>query len=336
MSFSASSPRGLIVGFVAFATKELDELRNKVPIAYLESKTRDEFFEDCKTKYKTVEVLILDYSHIGPFDKEFVNYLPASVKFIVLPVAGYDWLDVDACTARGIRVSNTPSAVDAATADTACILILSAFRNSSQAERNLRQGCWRHGVRLGNDPEGKILGILGLGGIGKAVAKRMNGFDMKIQYHNRTRQASEVEHQYNATYVDFETLLKTSDCIYVSVPLNKTTFHLLDSPQFAMMKDGVIVVNTARGKVINESALVNALENGKVSAVGLDVFEHEPDVIHPGLLTHPHSTLLPHIGTSTKESEHMMEVVYLRNFDAALTKDTLVNPIPEHKHLFEQ
>ncbi|KAI7853496.1 2-hydroxyacid dehydrogenase [Circinella umbellata] len=332
----ASSPRGLIVGAINFATKELDELRKIVPIEYISSKTRNEFFEDCQTKYKDVEVVFIGISSVGPFNKEFVDNLPPKTKFITFHAAGYDGLDLEACDARGIRVSNTPSAVDAATADIACILILSAFRNAYQAEHNLREGRWKNGVSLGRDPEGKTLGILGLGGIGKAVAKRMHGFDMKIQYHNRTRQSPEVEKQYNAAYVDFETLLKTSDCIYVSVPLSKATFHLLDSPQFALMKDGVVIVNTARGKVINENALVNGLENGKVSAVGLDVYEGEPHVIHPGLLSHPHSTLLPHIGTYSKETMYKMELVCLQNFDAALTKNTLVNPIPEHYHHFKK
>ncbi|KAG2220753.1 hypothetical protein INT45_012246 [Circinella minor] len=274
----------------------------------------------------------------------------------IIFLRGYDYLDIDTCTARGIYVSNTPSAVDAATADTGCLLILSAFRNASQAERNLRKGRWSNGVSLGHDPEGKTLGILGLGGIGEAVDKRIHGFDMRIQYYNRTCQALEskpssissphitannvfmapytIEEQYHATYVDFQTLLKTSDCIYVSVPLTKATFHLLDSPQFAMMKDGVIIVNTSRGKVINESALVNALEYGKVAAVGLDVFEQEPEVIHPGLLSHPHSTLLPHIGTSTKESMRKMELVVLKNAEVALTLNTLITPIHEHKQFF--
>lgn len=144
---------------------------------------------------------------------------------------------------------------------------------------------------MGTDPEGKVLGILGMGGIGKAVAKRMLGFDMKIQYHNRSRLDAEgkgickvfeiyvayiplvVENQFNATYVDFETLLRTSDILFVSVPLSKATYHLLDTPQFSMMKKGAILVNTARGAVIRESALVRALESGKLLAVGLDVFE---------------------------------------------------------------
>lgn len=236
-------------------------------------------------------------------------------------------------------------------------------------------GRWRHGVPFGNDPEGKTLGILGMGGIGKALAKRMLGFDMKIQYHNRTKLDAEgteemhklwytlgnstatdylvcvVENKYQASYVDFDTLLRTSDCIFISVPLNKSTYHLIDGPELAKMKDGVIIVNTSRGKVIREASLSRALETGKVAAAGLDVFEgvselffltpslsnldlKEPDVIHPGLLSHPRCTLLPHVGTNTQETMHAMEVVCLNNFETALTKGTFINPIPEQKHLF--
>lgn len=143
-----------------------------------------------------------------------------------------------------------------------------------------------------------------------------------------------MEKQYNVTYVDFETLLKTSDIISVSVPLNKATTHLLSFREFALMKRGVVVVNTARGKVINETALVQALETGKVLSAGLDVYEDEPKV-HPGLLTHPRSVLLPHIGTYTNESQTKMEDLVMDNLVSALTKNTLITPVPEHRHFFK-
>ncbi|KAI8086027.1 D-isomer specific 2-hydroxyacid dehydrogenase [Halteromyces radiatus] len=230
-------------------------------------------------------------------------------------------------------VSHTPTAVDNATADIAVLLILNCCRNAYQAEENLRQGRFRHGVSMGIDPEGKTLGLLGMGGIGKTIAKRMSGFEMNIIYYNRTRLPMQVEQQYNATYVDFETLLKTSDILSVSVPLNKQTTHLLSFREFALMKQGVVLVNTARGKVINEAALVQALESGKVLAAGLDVYEEEPKV-HPGLLTHPRSVLLPHIGTYTNESQKKMEDLVLDNLVAAMKDQTLITPVPEHKSFF--
>jgi D-3-phosphoglycerate dehydrogenase len=135
-------------------------------------------------------------------------------------------------------------------------------------------------------------------------------------------------------HVDFETLLKTSDIISVHCPLNAQTTHLLSFKEFAMMKDDVIIVNTARGKVINETALVNALERGKVLAAGLDVFEEEPKV-SDGLLTHPRSVLFPHIGTYTNESRYNMEKLVLDNVVAALEEKKLVTPVPEHKKYFQ-
>jgi D-3-phosphoglycerate dehydrogenase len=136
------------------------------------------------------------------------------------------------------------------------------------------------------------------------------------------------------TYADFETLLQTSDIISVHCPLNQATTHLIDYKEFAMMKDNVILVNTARGKVINEAALVNALERGKVLSAGLDVFEDEPQV-SAGLLSHPRSVLLPHIGTFTNESQYKMEKLVLDNMIAALENDTLITPVPEHKKFFQ-
>lgn len=144
-----------------------------------------------------------------------------------------------------------------------------------------------------------------------------------------------VEEKYNLIHVDFETLLKTSDIISVNCPHTAETTHLLSYREFALMKRGVIIVNTARGKIINEAALVGALERGQVLSAGLDVFENEP-VVHPGLLSHPRCVLLPHIGTYTNESQYKMEKLVLDNLVKAIEEDTLLTPVPEHKKYFEQ
>ncbi len=153
---------------------------------------------------------------------------------------------------------------------------------------------------LGHDPEGKTLGILGMGGIGSAVARRAAPFDMNIQYHNR-RPVDADQNPTNAKFVSFEELLSTSDVISVHLPLSDTTRHLIGRAEFAMMKEGVVIINTARGKIIDEEALVEALDNGKVFAAGLDVYEHEPD-IHEGLIKSDKAVLLPHVGTATFET----------------------------------
>lgn len=211
-------------------------------------------------------------------------------------------MDVHACIARGIAVSNTPSVVNAATADTTMLLLLAALRRARIPQTALLQGQWSRTTPLGRDPAGLTLGILGLGGIGAAVARRAAAFDLKVQYHNRSP-VSVVGADVNAKYkyVSFAELLATSDIISVHVPLSAATWHLIGTSEIDQMKDGVILINTARGPVVDEEALVAGLASGKIWSAGLDVFEHEPEV-HPGLLANDHAVLLPHIGTATVDT----------------------------------
>ena len=185
----------------------------------------------------------------------------------------------------------------------------------------LRRNQWRgtSPPPLGHDPEGKVLGILGMGGIGRNLKKKMEGFRMTVQYHNRNKLSDELSA--GARYVDFEELMKTSDVLSLNLPLNvrfprsssshssliscllgcqTSTRHIISTPQFTLMKPGVVIVNTARGGVMDEAALVKALDEGTVASVGLDVFEEEPE-IHPGLVKNEKVTLLPHLGTYTVE-----------------------------------
>lgn len=155
---------------------------------------------------------------------------------------------------------------------------------------------------LGHDPEGKVLGILGLGGIGSALALRAAPFDFQIQYHNRNPIQDPSRNPTNAKYVSFEELLRTSDVISIHLPLSDATRGIVGTKEFSMMKDGVVIVNTARGAVMDESALVDALDQGKVFAAGLDVYENEPEV-HPGLIRNDNVLLLPHVGTATVETQ---------------------------------
>ncbi len=161
-------------------------------------------------------------------------------------------------------------------------------------------GKWRGNFSLAHDPKGKTLGILGMGGIGQAVARRAKPFGLKIQYHNRRRLAADKEE--GAQYVTFERLLETSDILSLNLSLDASTRHIIGREQFAQMKDGVVIVNTARGRLMDEGALVDALRSGKVWTAGLDVFEEEPK-IHAGLLENENVMLLPHIGTSTYETQ---------------------------------
>jgi glyoxylate reductase len=164
----------------------------------------------------------------------------------------------------------------------------------------LPPGKWRGNFALGHDPKDKVLGILGMGGIGSAVAHRARAFGMKIQYHNRHQLPPTKEA--GAKYVSFDELLRTSDVLSLNLALNASTRHIIDKEQFAQMKDGVVIVNTARGPLMDEAALVEALKSGKVWTCGLDVFEEEPK-IHPGLLECERAVLLPHVGTGTFETQ---------------------------------
>lgn len=191
-------------------------------------------------------------------------------------------------------------------------------------------GNWRGNFALGHDPKNKVLGILGMGGIGSAVAQRAKAFGMKIQYHNRRRLPAEKEE--GAKYVTFDELLETSDVLSLNLSLNPSTRHIIGKREFEKMKDGIIVVNTARGPLIDEAALVDALKSGKVWSAGLDVFEEEPK-IHPGLLEAENVVLLPHMGTATYETQRDMELLVLNNLKSAIQSDKLLTQVPEQKEV---
>ena len=209
--------------------------------------------------------------------------------------------------------------------------MIGALRKATNPMIAVRKGEWRgSGYGLGHDPKRKTLGILGMGGIGQAVAARAKPFGMSIQYHNRNRLP--VDQEQGAKYVSFEELLKTSDVLSLNLALNAKTRHIISKPQFEMMKDGICIVNTARGPIIDEAALVDALNSGKVSSAGLDVFEEEPK-IHPGLLENNNAFLLPHLGTSTYETQKAMELLVLDNLRSAIEGKGLLTPVPEQKDM---
>ncbi|KAK4693653.1 glyoxylate reductase, partial [Lecanoromycetidae sp. Uapishka_2] len=267
----------------------------------------------------------------GRFDQELVDVLPSSLKFVSHNGAGYDSIDAAACAARGISVSNTPGAVDACSADTAIFLILGALRRIHIPYTAIRAGKWRGRMGLTHEPEGKTLGILGMGGIGTAVARRAQPFGLHVQYHNRSC-VPEQQNMVGAKYVSFEELLETSDIISVHLPLNASTYGLISYPEFAKMKDGVVLVNTARGPIVNEDALVEALESGKMWGAGLDVHEHEPEV-HSGLIENENCVLLPHVGTATVETQRKMEVLVVENVRSALERGCLLTPVQETRKM---
>ncbi|QRW25345.1 ubiquitin family protein [Rhizoctonia solani] len=294
----------------------------------MKSKSRAQFYEELSTTYANITGI---YRHntsadfIGIFDKELIEKLPSSVKWIAHNGAGYDQIDVAVCKARGIGVSNTPGAVDDGTATTALYLLISACRQFSIAERNVREGKWKGGLAPAHDPSALTLGILGMGGIGGHFAKLARAFPMKrILYHSRNPVKDAPE--WAEYYPDKEKMLAEIDVLSVHVPLNEKTVHLVDEKAIRAMKKGSIIINTARGKVIDEEALIHAIEDGHLYAAGLDVYPNEPQV-NPKLFTFRNVTLLPHMGTETQESQHGMEVRALGNLKDFLegrpVKDTV-------------
>lgn len=270
----------------------------------------------------------------GRFDQELVDVLPKSWRYLCHNGAGYDQIDPDACSQRDppLYVSNVPSAPDDATADTAIFLMLGALRNFNVSMAALRREEWKGkpAPALGHDPQGKILGILGMGGIGRNMSKKAAAFGMTTIYHNRRK--LDDEKAGGAEYVFLEDLLKRSDVLSLNLPLNPKTRHIISTEQLKLMKPSSIIVNTARGAVIDEAALVKALDEGTIAGAGLDVFEEEPK-IHPGLVKNERVILLPHMGTWTKETQTKMEVWVIDNIRRALSEGKLLSIIPEQESL---
>jgi lactate dehydrogenase-like 2-hydroxyacid dehydrogenase len=257
-----------------------------------------------------------------------IEQLSASVKIISAYSAGTDHIDLEAARARGIRVANAPDAVTIATAEIAMLLILGSARRVGEGERLLRAREW-HGwhprFMLGHRLDGKRLGILGMGQIGQALAKRARAFDMIVHYHNRTRLPPEKER--GAIYHDsFESLLGVIDVLSINAPATPATRHILNAGTIALLPHGAIVVNTARGDLVADEDLIEALKSGQVGYAGLDVFQGEPD-INPGYFALPNALLLPHMGTSAVEARDEMGFTALDNADAVLAGREPLYPV---------
>ena len=230
---------------------------------------------------------------------------------------GYDNVDVQACTRRGVLVTNTPGVLDETTADFAWALMLAVARRVVEADQYVRSGSWQgwsFEQYCGTDIWGKTLGIVGFGRIGQAVARRALGFEMKVIYNSRKRVAPEIEKQLHAEYRDMNALLAESDFISLHVPLSGDTRQMFDAPKFFRMKPTAFLINTSRGPVVDEAALVHALETKKIAGAGLDVFEQEP-FVHPGL-KRPNVVLAPHLGSASTETRARMALTAAQNIAA--------------------
>ena len=262
-----------------------------------------------------VDAIVPCHSEI--FDAATVARLDPRLKIVANHSVGVDHCDLEALKARGIVVTNTPDVLNDATAEIVMLLLLGAARRAVEGDRTVRSGAWTDwhpSFLLGRQVTGRRLGILGMGGIGKVVARRARGFDMEVHYHNRTRLPADEEA--GATYHDtLEGLFAASEFLSVNCPATPETRHVVNRETLAMLPEGAILVNAARGAVVDEGAVLEALESGRLAAAGLDCFEREPGG-NPAFAAHENVFMLPHLGSATVQTRDAMGARALDNLDA--------------------
>jgi glyoxylate reductase len=285
--------------------------------------------------YSSAEIIAAAVGHDGilccsteKFSADVICALPESVKILATFSVGYEHIDVPAAAKRGLKVTNTPDVLNDATADITMLCLLAAARRGAEGDRLVRADQWKGWhttMMLGTHVTGKRLGIFGMGRIGRAVAQRGRGFGMDIHYHNRSRLDHALEQ--GATFHEtLESLLAVSDFFSINAPSSAQTLKFLNAERIALLPDGAVVANTARGNMVDDDALIAALQSGKVSAAGLDVFDGEPN-IHPGYRSLDNVFLLPHLGSATHETRDAMGFCCLDNLDAFFSGKPCPTPL---------
>lgn len=257
------------------------------------------------------------------------------LKAVCNMAVGYNNIDVDAATRAGVMVTNTPFVLNETTADFGWALLMAAARRITESEHFLRAGQWQkwcYDSFVGADLHGSTLGIIGMGRIGQAIARRSTGFDMQVIYHNRSRLASELEARANnARYVGREELLRTADHVMLVMPYSPALHHTIGEAEIALMKPTAVLVNIARGGIVDDAALIRALRERRIAAAGLDVYENEP-AFNPGFLSLSNVVLTPHIASASVATRLAMANCAAANLIAALSgrePPNLINPIPK-------
>jgi glyoxylate reductase len=262
-------------------------------------------------------------------DEELLEAAGPGLRCVANVAVGYDNVDVAAAARRGVVVTNTPGVLDDATADLTLALILAATRRVAEGDRLVRSGepwSWGMHFMLGSSLRGKLLGIVGLGGIGTRVAERARAFGMRIAYHSRRPAPAEAVAALEAERLPLERLLAEADVVSLHCPLTPETHHLIGAAELAAMKQSAVLVNAARGPVVDEAALAEALASGQIAAAGLDVYEHEPRV-EPGLLGLDNVVLSPHLGSATVETRTAMAELAARNAISVLRGEEPLTPV---------
>jgi glyoxylate reductase len=262
-------------------------------------------------------------------DEEVIDRSPG-LKVIGNYAVGFDNIDIEHASRKGIPVINTPGVLTDATADLAFALLLASARRIAEGDRFIREGrfiSWGPKLMLGKDVQRATLGVVGAGKIGEAVLKRGKGFEMKLLYHSRSRKPK-IEGELGAEYRDLDALLKESDFVSLNCPLTEETYHMIEKRELELMRSDAILINTARGPVVDEKALHQALENGIIGGAGLDVFEEEPKV-YPELMELDNVTMVPHVGSSTVSTRRKMAFMVIEGMIKAFAgkmPENIVNP----------
>ncbi len=281
--------------------------------------------DEIKSKVQDADALITLLS--DSITEDILSHAP-KLKIIANYAVGFNNIDIKAAQKRGVVVTNTPDVLTAATADLTWALIMAVSKRIVEADRFVREGefsGWQPQLFLGGDVSGKTLGIIGAGRIGRAVAQRAAGFDMTVYYFSPNRK-TKWERKSGAIYGSVEEVLEQSDFISLHCPINESTYHLLDAGRIAHIKPGAYLINTARGAVVDEQAMIRALQSGQLSGAGLDVYEFEPEISEP-LKQLNNVVLLPHIGSATKGTRNEMARICARNIIAVLEGNAPLTPV---------
>ncbi len=319
-----------------FVTREIPERGLNIILERFDAKVWREYTPPPKEviieEAKDVDALVTLLT--DKIDKEVLD-VAKNLKIIAQYAVGYDNIDIEECTRRGIYVTNTPEVLTETTADFTWALILAVARRVVEADKFVRSGEWEKSrtgwhpkMLLGTDIHGKTLGIIGLGRIGTAVARRAKGFNMKIIYYSRSRKEN-IEKELGLKYVDLNTLLREADFVSIHVPLTEETYHMIGERELKLMKNTAFLINTSRGKVIDEKALYKALKEKWIAGAALDVFEEEPTPANNPLLELENIVVAPHIASATHETRSRMSEMVAQNLIAYFEgkiPPNLVNP----------
>ena len=300
--------------------REVTELNVWQEKELMPRETQLRLFADCDGLLTTTDIAV---------NAELLEACP-TVKVVSNQAVGFDNVDVDACTARGVPVGNTPDVLTETTADLAFALILASARRLAEMVEWVKQDHWtpERGMleNLGTDVHHATLGIIGLGRIGREVARRAGGFNMTLLYHDFKRDKL-AELQFGARYVDKETLLSQSDFVSLHLPLSTETHHYIGSDELKLMKPSAMLINSARGQIVDQTALLDALKNGRIAGAGLDVTDPEPIRSNNPLLALPQVTVLPHIGSATRKTRAKMAERAAQNLIKALHGQPMISCI---------